>query len=1257
MNVHKSVQQPFIFGCNTSTMNSLLFAGGNVGHRCMQILLDSGAALSVIRNDALDDRSRKSLTATSKTAIGANGLPLKVMGQVNIDVSLGRFRAAHTFIVVKDLTFECILGVDFLRSNKAVMDFRTNTLHLGNESVMVPTQEETSSNGKSSITVHASEDTEIPGRSVRVVVATLKEEFCIPAELDGMIEPAVKLPKHLGVARSLGHVSSDGSIMVQVMNVSPCAVKVYRGVQLGVFVPQNDLLLLENSNMAALVSGDSKSAGVKLNLDCSEVSEKEKQKLRNLLDKFGDLFVSENGELGRTSVVKHSISTSGRPIRQPIRRQPESLKRNVNEEVEKMLSKGVIRPSSSPWSSPVVMVKKKNGSWRFCIDYRQLNAATHQDAYPLPRIDVTLESLAGSALFTTLDLASGYWQVEIEEGDKEKTAFSTEKGHFEFNVMPFGLTNAPATFQRLMECVLAGLTGEQCLIYIDDIIVFSSTFQEHLDRLERVFLKLQGAGLKLRSEKCHFVQKAVKYLGHVVSDKGICPDPAKTDVVANYPIPKNAKEVKQFMGLCNYYRRFVKGYSEIAAPLFKLLSKENDKCFTWTSSCQAAFEDLKSRLVAPPILAYPNFQLQFLLYTDASDSAIGAVLSQMQEGQERVIAYWSRKLQKTERNYSTTEREALAVVSALKEFYPYVYGFSCRLITDHNPLTSLRGLKDIGGRLTRWLIFLQQFNLEFQYKPGRYHTNADTLSRIPSREIGDTISVTAIEELLSRDTLQSLLRAQVEDPRLGKVVEALKNGTIFPSGVAPGLKRTFLHDGLLCRQFRASSSDCVHTQLVVPASFVEKILHQLHDESGHLGIQRTKEKVKERFYWPGYEADIEHWVHDCQMCQKRNPPQPQPLAPLGTIKCSHPFDVISWDIMGPLPLSTRGCKYILVITDLFSKWVEAFPLAATDSETLASVLVDEVVCRYGVPGSLHSDQGANLNSQVITALCKLLGINKTRTTAYHPQGNGQVERFNRTLEAILSKVVADNQKDWDIHIPKALFAYRTALHESSGYSPFRVNFGRSPILPIDIVVGRPPRPEGSTGDANVPQYVEELSTSLRKIFSDVKSHLDKAHERSKKRYDKDARGETFAVGDQVWLYVPAVKRGRTKKLASFWRGPYTVIDRLNAAVDYRIQLVGSTKTLIVHRNRLKRCYGLPKNTTKESRQKDSNLKAVHTRSVPEKDPVSTDDDSPVVTTEQAGGFVDDEVMSDHNPEDAPVPVRRTQRIRRPTDRYGIYIEH
>ncbi|KAL5494037.1 hypothetical protein EMCRGX_G015306 [Ephydatia muelleri] len=888
-----------------SVVQCSVAADGNVGKRSVNMLLDSGAAVSVIRSGVLEDRSRNLVMATSRTAIGANGLPLNVMGQVDLDICVGNFRTVHTFIVVRDLTFECILGADFLKVNKAVMDFRNNTLHLGNSTIKIPSSDvSVSSDDAHSISVHALEDMDIPGRSVRLVIATLQKGSCGSTEWisEGLIEPATVLPKHLCVARSLGRVLSEGSILVQVMNVSPTAVKVYKGIQLGQFVPQRNLILME-SNVATVGSGNRREVTT-FNLDSTEITDSEKHELRNLLRKFDDLFVSENGALGRTKVVKHRINTSGSPIRQPLRRQPESLKGDMNEEVRKMLSRGVIRPSSSPWSSPVVMVRKKNGSWRI---------------YIVHNIGLGLWVLAGG-----------------KEDDKEKTAFSTEKGHFEFNVMPFGLTNAPATFQRLMECILAGLTGEQCLIYIDDIIVFSASFPEHLERLTNVFLKLQDAGLKLKSEKCKFVQKAVKYLGHVVSAEGICPDPAKTEVVVSYPVPTSAKEIKQFMGLCNYYRRFVKDYSKIAAPLFKLLSKENAKFFAWNSASQNAFEELKSRLVSPPILAYPDFKQPFLLHTDASDAAIGAVLSQVQGGTERVIAYWSRKLQKAERNYSTTEREALAVVASLKEFYPYVYGFPCKLITDHNPLTSLKGIKDVGGRLTRWLLFLQQFKLDFQYKPGRLHTNADTLSRIPSRDN----TVAAIEELVSEDTLHTFLKAQEEDPALGKVIEALKNGTAVPSSTVPGLKKTFLQDGLLCRKFRASCSDSVCTQLVVPKGHVKIILEKLHNESGHLGVQRTTEKVKERFYWPGYEMDIQNWVQECQQCQKRNPPQPHPLAPLGSIKCTYPFDVISWDIMGPLPLSTKGHKYILVITDLFSKWVEAFPLAVTDSETLASVLMD-----------------------------------------------------------------------------------------------------------------------------------------------------------------------------------------------------------------------------------------------------------------------------------------------------------------------------
>ena len=562
-------------------------------------------------------------------------------------------------------------------------------------------------------------------------------------------------------------------------------------------------------------------------------------------------------------------------------------------------------------------------------------------------------------------------------------------------------------------------------------------------------------------------------------------------------------------------------------------------------------------LVKPPILAYPNFQQPFLLYTDASDFAMGAVLSQVQEGKERVICYWSRQLTKAERGYSTTEKEALAAVSAVKEFYPYLYGFPFKLITDHNPLTSLKGVKDVGGRLTRWMLFLQQFNFQFEYKPGNTHNNADTLSRIPPA----VPAVTVIHEWTGNMDL--LREAQGKDSKLSPVIRALTNGKPLPLSTPPGLRKAFIHDGLLCRQFRQSSNLATKTQLVIPDSMKDIVLQQLHNQGGHLGISKTTENIKARFYWPGYEQDIQAWISSCQQCQRRNPPQPVPRAPLGTIKTTHPFEKLSWDIMGPLPTSSKGYQYILVVTDLFSKWVEAFPLRATDSETLAKILVDEVVCRYGVPVCLHSDQGANLNSQVILSLCRRLGINHTRTTAYHPQGNGQVERFNRTLESMLSKMVNENQKDWDTHLPKALFAYRTAIHNSTGYSPFHVNFGRSPTLPIDIMLGRLP---SSDGEKDVAEYVKEVVSSLKSAYDKVRHNIEEAHKANKGRHDDKETGSRFSVGDLVWLHVPAIKQGRTKKFSSLWQGPYTVIDK-TSDVNYKIQLVGANKVLIVHRNR------------------------------------------------------------------------------------------
>ncbi|KAL5503369.1 hypothetical protein EMCRGX_G010306 [Ephydatia muelleri] len=869
-----------------------------------------------------------------------------------------------------------------------------------------------------------------------------------------------------------------------------------------------------------------------IDLNSSELNNSQRRELEALISEFRDIFVSPGQSLGRTSAIKHSIRVEGPPVRQPLRRIPYALQDTVRTEVQKMLKEGIIRESSSPWSSPVLMVKKKDGTWRFCVDYRKLNAITHKDAYPLPRIDETLESLSGSQFFTTLDLASGYWQVEVEEGDKEKTAFSTRDGHYEFNVMPFGLTNAPATFERLMECVLAGLTYsgslnppeyEQCLVYLDDIVIFSMTFPQHLERLATVFQHLRKAGLTLKPEKCHFAQKEIHYLGHIVSCKGVQADPEKIKAITSYPVPSDIKELRQFLGLSNYYRRFIEHYSDITEPLHKLTRKSGSS-YQWTEQCDSAFRVLKQRLTTPPILAYPNFSNPFVLATDASGIALGGILSQTTDGKEQVIAYWSRQMNNAERRYSTIEREALAVVAAVKEFYPYLYGRPFTLLTDHNPLTSLQGLKDTGGRLTRWLLYLQQFDIKVLYRPGRCNGNADTMSRRPD-DSADQVAV--VNEITCLSDTEMLRQEQAKDAYIAEIMQKLQtDGSDHKHGEYQ------LKKGLLMRQ--RGGSDDSHAQLVVPAALRQMVLEELHNKSGHLGTHKTLEKVKERFFWQGYEQDVRNMVQQCERCQKRTNPVPTQHAPIGTIESNHPFQKLSWDIMGPLPAAASGCRYILVVTDLFSKWVEAFPLKSTDSLTLARVLVDEIVCRYGVPHYLHSDQGANFVSTVIQSLCSKLGIKRTQTTPYHPQGNGQVERFNRTLEAMLSKVVADNQKDWDEHLQTVLFAYRTAVHDSTGFTPFSVMFGRSPTLPVDVMLGRTQQEQCT----QLPQYVRKLQQSVKAAFAEVRQKLVSAHQHQKQFADAH------------------------------------IIDRISV-VNYRVQLIGSTKCLIVHSNRLKPYYGCP----------------------------------------------------------------------------------
>ena len=460
-------------------------------------------------------------------------------------------------------------------------------------------------------------------------------------------------------------------------------------------------------------------------------TENEQRNIRNMICNFSDVFSVNDMDLGRTHLTQHEIPTGdSRPVKQPPRRVPMALVKEEAEAIQNLRRQGVIRESSSPWASPIVLVRKKNGKIRPCVDYRRVNSLTQKDAYPIPRTQECLDAMAGSIIFSTLDMTSSYFQIPIKEEDIHKTAFVTRQGLYEFTTMPFGLTNAPATFQRLMELVCRGLQWSCCLIYLDDILVFGKTPEEHAERLQVVLGRVHRAGLKLKPEKCELFQEKVQFLGHIVSAAGIQPDPTNTSKIRQWPEPRTVTEVRQFLGLCSYYRRFVKNFSIIAKPLSDLTSKESE--LNWTTACQVAFDELKAKLVGPDITAFPCDAGPFILDTDACDVGIGAVLSQVQDGVERVIAYASRSLNRAERNYCVTDKELLAVRYFVEYFRHYLLGRTFCVRTDHQAIKWLFQLKEPKGRIARWIEILSAFNFSVEYRPGKKHGNADGLSRCPN---------------------------------------------------------------------------------------------------------------------------------------------------------------------------------------------------------------------------------------------------------------------------------------------------------------------------------------------------------------------------------------------------------------------------------------------------------------------------------------------------------------------------------------------
>ncbi|UYV67821.1 hypothetical protein LAZ67_5002141, partial [Cordylochernes scorpioides] len=955
-----------------------------------EALIDTGADLSVVdlRTALFAGREINSLT---KTCSGPDGKKLDMVGSIILDLKIDDTELSHEFVVMDAHLRTLILGRDFLKKMNAKIDCKQETIKYNLKS-----NHDVSNYDLKKI--KSTTDTVIPKLSIKLIRASIEAE-------DGeyVIEENNRMTQTNGLrlARSLLTVT-DKKTHIWITNPYPRPLKIMKGQTLAYGSLPAGVNFIENKEK----QNENDEIQFQIN---KNLSFKEQERLKQILAKYTDLFSSR---LGRTSLAKHQIHTEdAKPIKHKPYRVNAKERTIIKDQIDEMLEEGIIRQSSSPWSFPVILVKKRDGKYRFCVDYRKLNEVTVKDVYPIPRIDDVMDTLQGSKYFSAIDLKSGYWQVEIEERDKEKTAFTTAHGLYEFNVMPFGLCNAPATFERNMDNVLGNLRWQICLCYLDDVIIYSSDFPTHIKRLEAVLRCFSESNLKLNAKKCRFAFEELEILGHITNQEGIKPAEYNIKAVRDFPQPKKAKEVQSFLGMCSYYRKFIKDFSLIADPLTSLIRKNVQ--FIWTGKQEEAFQNLKKALMNPPILGHFDPNAATCIHTDASNIGLGATL-----------------------------------------------------------------IQNIGGE-------------EKNFKE--------------------------------------------------------ENGCLYKKNPNPEGREWLL---------------------VVPKKRRKEIMSEYHNHmlNGHLGVARTTYRLKNKYYWPSMVKDVSEFVKTCHLCQSRKGSNQLPSGLLQPIPpANYPFERIGIDFVGPLPSTKRRRKWIIVLTDYYTKYAETKAVPEATVKEVSTFLIEHIFLRHGAPRFLISDRGSQFTSNLMKEVMKMCKVKHCFTTSYHPQTNGLTERLNRTLINMISMYVNTDQKNWDEILPFITHAYNTTIQETTGYSPFFLLFGREPMSLLDD--------ENIPTDSNMDDYDEYIENYLDKIARTrqvVINNTEKTQERMKRNYDKKHNERIYEPGHLVAVWTPVRKIGKCEKLLRKYFGPYRILKKLSN-VNYLIEPKDNPgqDPLIVHISRLK----------------------------------------------------------------------------------------
>jgi transposase InsO family protein len=947
------------------------------------------------------------------------------------------------------------------------------------------------------------------------------------------------------------------------------------------------------------------------------------ERTAELMWEFRHVFGSK---VGHTTLVRHHIDTGDSP---PIRSKPYRLSQTehqlVTQEGRKLLDQKLVRPSQSPWASPVVLIPKPDGTIRFCIDYRRINTLGKitATAFPMPRANDLLDTFHGAQFFTAVDITKSYYNVELDPASIPKSAFVTRDGLWEWLRMPMGLTTAGATLQTLMNALLAGMQWQYALCYLDDCIIYSTTFKDHLAHLREFFEKIDAAGVRLNLKKSFIAHREVTFLGHRVSPEGLRPTEEHIEAIQRFEEPAQSGELRRFLGLTGYYRRHVLGYASIAEPLTRLTREMPRK--VWGQEATIAFEQLKQILTSAPVLAHPDWSKPFVLYTDASNIGLGAVLSQMNDDNMEVnIAYLSRLLTDTERKYSVSEKEMLAVVWSMRKLRHYLYGRKTKVVTDHKALSYVKELKDPHGRIGRWLLTLGEYDHEIVYRSGAIHINADTLSRVmwgmgveerlrrePNEQGFERLSSVALEDAqdaypnsedlifesemleglgdvdLLRDEgalLKDMQTFQEEDTRCRAIRAYVSARDARPAGqAAPPLpddpklqaeiKGThmeyYIEDGLLYHRAREAGRGrrpAMFEQVEVPMTLRKVVLYACHNGwgGGHQSANKTYEMLRARFHWPEMWSDAHYWALACPSCQRKGRKHGMTPGQLQSMLTTEPFYQLGIDLVGPLQKTKKGNVYLAVFTEYHTRWAEAFAIPDKSAPTIARLLLDEIMPRYGAPVQILTDQGKEFNNELLKSICHLMKTRKLMTAAYHPACNGLTERTNQTLIRLISMYDPERQDAWEDYLPAVLMAYRTSVQDSLGETPFYMLFGRDCRLPpqatIEAGKGQPPIPEGAFAEVRM----ERLADAQEKMAEAQERGTDNLRQRqarSEERHNAQNQCKQYVVGDLVLIRRPPLrKKGQkgSKKFELAWRAEPWTIERRIFRNTYKLRQNGKT---------------------------------------------------------------------------------------------------